>query len=534
MNPLLTALRTAHAALDDAVVRDDAGGIAGWKSVSDLSPTELAEAVSLQAGLESRMAGLRLHVVAAAEACDAAAVNASTDVDAWASRAAGRNRPRTWGSLGLAQNLEGKYAHVRAALTQGAITEDHARIIVRACEKVSDTLDRLRMDARVRGLSEEQVDAAVPTVTHEELAECEALLVAKALMMPPKRLTVAARRVLTPLRKRLEVRLPDVDPDLDPETGELTEVDLADVVADDQVRDAERAAMAEAYLFMDEDADGCWTGRFKLPPLAGQALRLQLEHRTSPRRAHLRQAQPEAAHPTGVQVDPTNDDTTSLPTSYGTRLGWAFCELLEHLPTDAQGRFGTNDVTVVVHVEEQTMRTGIGTAVLDTGAEISASEARRLACNAGILPMVLSGATVPTDLGREQRLFSRYQALALSAYHDTCAAQGCERPFAWCELHHLCPWSHHGPTDLDNAVPLCGHHHRRIHDPMYHHHVHPDGSITFEHRWPSRNSTTRQRRALRAVRVAAPWLGGPHVGPTARVTRLGQVSLEPRTSGIGA
>ena len=180
------------------------------------------------------------------------------------------------------------------------------------------------------------------------------------------------------------------------------------------------------------------------------------------------------------------------------------------------------------------MRTGIGTAVLDTGAEISASEARRLACNAGVLPMVLSGKSVPVDLGREQRLFSRHQAIALSAFYDTCAAQGCERPFAWCELHHLCPWSHHGPTDLANAVPLCGHHHRRIHDPMYHHQVHPDGSITFEHRWPSRNSTSNQRRALRVVKDRAPWLSGPPAGPTARVTRLGQVSLEPRTTGIGA
>src|SRR5690349_242472 len=148
MNPVLAALRTAQAALDDAAERDTSGAISGWRSVSDLSPTELAETVSLQASLEARMAGLRLHVVAAAEACDAAAANGSTDVDSWATRAAGRNRTRTWGSVGLAQNLEEKYLHVRAALTQGTITEDHARIIVRACQKVDDTLERLRMDAR--------------------------------------------------------------------------------------------------------------------------------------------------------------------------------------------------------------------------------------------------------------------------------------------------------------------------------------------------------------------------------------------------
>jgi len=313
--------------------------------------------------------------------------------------------------------------------------------------------------------------------------------------------------VLAPLRKRVEVRLPDADPEVDPETGELIEVDLADVVADDQLRDAERRASDETYLTMDQDDDGWWSGRFRLPPLAGQALRLQLEHRTAPRRAHLRRRDAQAGndtwHPSGVQVDIPADDGTNLPKNHGTRLGLAFCELLEHLPTDAQGHFGTNDVTLVVHVEEDKMRTGIGSAVLDTGVEISVSEARRLACNAGILPLVLSGDSVPLDLGRERRLFTRHQALALSASHDTCAAQDCERPFAWCELHHLVPWSEGGPTDLDFAVPLCGHHHRRIHDPLYHHHVHPDGSITFEHRWPSRHSTTAQRRALRTGSRAA-------------------------------
>ena len=44
---------------------------------------------------------------------------------------------------------------------------------------------------------------------------------------------------------------------------------------------------------------------------------------------------------------------------------------------------------------------------------------------------------------------------------------GCDRPYAWCELHHEDPWSHGGRTDLDLAVPLCGYHHRRMHDPRF-------------------------------------------------------------------
>lgn len=481
MTSILDSLRAAHAALDEATVRDERGQVVGWAPAEDLTPQELAELVRLQASLEARMSGLGLHVMAAAEASDAKSHAAETNTEVWASRAAGRNRARSWGSLGVAQHLESTYAHVRAALAQGTITEDHARIIVRACEKVSTTLNRLRREARERGLTEEQIADIVPTVTAGELAECERLLVDKALMMPPNRLARAAARVLKPLRKRVEITVPDVAP----ETGELTEVDLALVVEDDQVRDAEAAAWRETFLHLEEREDGCWAGRFVLPPLAGQAFRNLLEHLTAPRRAANRRED----DPSGVQVDPQDGPRLT----HAERLGRAFCEILEHLPTDGFGRFGTNDATVVVHVDNEVMRTGIGSAVLDTGAVISAGEARRLACNAGILPLVLSGDSVPLDLGREKRLFSRHQALALSASHDSCAADGCDRPIAWCELHHLIPWSEGGPTDLDHAAPLCGHHHRRIHDPLYRWSMGPDGSITFEHRWPSRRSRLDRR-----------------------------------------
>ena len=56
---------------------------------------------------------------------------------------------------------------------------------------------------------------------------------------------------------------------------------------------------------------------------------------------------------------------------------------------------------------------GRGVAVPEVGGGISAGEVRRLACAAGIVPMVLGGDSVPLDLGREQRLFSRGQKIAI-------------------------------------------------------------------------------------------------------------------------
>ncbi|MCA1781423.1 MAG: hypothetical protein ABR500_06020 [Dermatophilaceae bacterium] len=43
----------------------------------------------------------------------------------------------------------------------------------------------------------------------------------------------------------------------------------------------------------------------------------------------------------------------------------------------------------------------------------------------------------------------------------------CDRPYAWCELHHEDPWGGGGHTDLHLAVPPCGYHHRRMHDPRF-------------------------------------------------------------------
>jgi len=115
-----------------------------------------------------------------------------------------------------------------------------------------------------------------------------------------------------------------------------------------------------------------------------------------------------------------------------------------------------------------------GAASTDTGTLISASAARRIACQAGILPAVLGGPGQILDLGRHHRFFSDPQRTALSVVYDTCAAEGCDRPFAWSELHHQHPWSKGGPTDLDQAIPLCGYHHRLIHDPRQRHHITTD------------------------------------------------------------
>jgi hypothetical protein len=118
------------------------------------------------------------------------------------------------------------------------------------------------------------------------------------------------------------------------------------------------------------------------------------------------------------------------------RRGAAFVELLEHLPT--QG-FGGVAATMIVKIDLDRLGDGLASAGIDAGVNIPVSEARRLACNAGILPAVLNGRSEVLDLGRSKRLHSDAQRRALALQYDTCAAEGCERPFAWSEIHHLEP-----------------------------------------------------------------------------------------------
>ncbi|MBL0005343.1 MAG: HNH endonuclease [Actinomycetales bacterium] len=92
---------------------------------------------------------------------------------------------------------------------------------------------------------------------------------------------------------------------------------------------------------------------------------------------------------------------------------------------------------------------------VDTGLTLSAGQARRIACNAGLLPAVLGGPSLPLDLGRADRFFTEAQRVALATIYDECAADGCDRPYAWSELHHEDPWHAGGRTDLAKAVPLC-------------------------------------------------------------------------------
>jgi len=122
-------------------------------------------------------------------------------------------------------------------------------------------------------------------------------------------------------------------------------------------------------------------------------------------------------------------------------------------------------ITMVIRMSVDALKTGLGIAEIDGIDEtISASTARRMAGEAGIIPAVLGGPSEVLDFGKTRRLFTTAQKLAFGERDGGCAFGGCTAPPSYTEAHHIIWWSTIENTDLDNGILLCGFHHHRIHD----------------------------------------------------------------------
>ncbi|MGW1676232.1 DUF222 domain-containing protein [Saccharopolyspora sp. NPDC002376] len=99
-----------------------------------------------------------------------------------------------------------------------------------------------------------------------------------------------------------------------------------------------------------------------------------------------------------------------------------------------------------------------------TEQSITAENIRRIACDAEVLPMVLGGDSLPLNVGTTQRTAPTHIRAALLQRDGVCAFPGCDRPPGTPQAHHIKHWVDGGPTEINNMVMLCPHHHRRIHD----------------------------------------------------------------------
>ena len=93
--------------------------------------------------------------------------------------------------------------------------------------------------------------------------------------------------------------------------------------------------------------------------------------------------------------------------------------------------------------------------ITGTNQLVSAGYARRMACTANVIPVVLGTQSEPLDLGRTQRFFNRAQRRAMALRDRGCINPGCSMPAHRCEANHIEPWYLGGKTDLTNGGLLC-------------------------------------------------------------------------------
>jgi hypothetical protein len=354
-----------------------------------------------------------------AAAKDVAEEDGARDVAAWIA-------PRThadWSTARREQRLalavDTKWHQVAAGMAAGVVSTEQARVIV------------------------DGLDALPERVGTEVLAKAEAQLVEWAAEFGPKELRRLARRIL-------EVVAPDIA-----EAEEAKRLEEEEKQAREDTRITSRSLGNGSVRGTIVTSDATW-GRFMT----------YLESFTSPRK----------------QAGAIGGEEDQIP--YPRRLGRAFTALLEHLDPKKLPEHGGDATTVLVTLSLDALRADLAVAGLidGEGGEISASEARRLACIANIIPVVLGGQGEILDLGRTRRLASPAQRKALALRDQKCRAEGCTVPARWCEAHHLKSWAAGGKTNLKDLVLECNHHHHLMHDPTYSHEILPNGDIRFHRR----------------------------------------------------
>jgi hypothetical protein len=248
-------------------------------------------------------------------------------------------------------------------------------------------------------------------------------------------------------------------------------LDVLDPEAADEAEgrrlDAEECAAARStYLQLSDNGDGTHTGRFKIGTLHAAMLRKVLHASSAP---HL--------------VDADDRKRLTRPEL----MGEAFCRFLERVPADRLPSARGLSATVVVMLDYDKLVSGLGVAHLDTGETLSAGAARRMACEAGVVPAVLrrvlGGPSVVLDLGRRTRFHTEAQRLALTVRDRGCTAEGCDRPPGWCHAHHdEVSWADGGGTSVDRGRLLCAFHHRKARSPAYAMTRLPSGQVSFHRR----------------------------------------------------
>ncbi|UYN84747.1 MAG: DUF222 domain-containing protein [Microcella sp.] len=268
-------------------------------------------------------------------------------------------------------------------------------------------------------------------ITVAQLAEAATALVAEASVLTIEQLAVRARQARALL-------------DLEAEPSRIAE--------------REQTLRARRFLRLSRQDDGMTRLNALLDPASAALVRDAVDAATSPRRGGPRFVDAgERDRAERMLHDSRTTDQLALDAVVELiRLGGAVAP---------SAVIGVRAPAVQVIVAERDLRSGHGLARFEGQSEpVSVATAASHACASGVVPIVIDDSGNVLALGRQTRLFTRRQRIALAARDGGCRFPGCERPPSWAEAHHIIPWSEGGATDVSNAVLLCRHHHLLLHN----------------------------------------------------------------------
>ena len=116
-----------------------------------------------------------------------------------------------------------------------------------------------------------------------------------------------------------------------------------------------------------------------------------------------------------------------------------------------------NPTEVMLRIEAEDLSGTTG-----DGAGVPAETARRLLCDAGVVPMLCDQTGKTLDVGRKTRTIPAAIRRALSVRDRGCQLPGCSHTIV--DGHHIEHWIGGGATKLHNLVSLCRRHHRIVHE----------------------------------------------------------------------
>ncbi len=161
--------------------------------------------------------------------------------------------------------------------------------------------------------------------------------------------------------------------------------------------------------------------------------------------------------------DPEGDLLTE---SIGSRRAEALVQMARHATAHAESCNGEGGGRHIVNVglSHQALLDGLGTAGTPDGQRLPAAAARRMACDAAIIPAVFGADSEILDFGRRTRTISAGLRHFLTARDGGCTWPGCDRPPSFTEAHHRIHWIDGGETNPEDLELLCVAHHHKVHE----------------------------------------------------------------------